>query len=404
MRGHRRTYVGAMPGRILQGMRQAGTANPIFMLDEVDKLGADYRGDPAAALLEVLDPEQNAHFRDHYLNVPYDLSRTLFIATANLTDPIPPPLLDRMEVIRLPGYTPEEKEVIARRFLLPRQIEACGLTAGKVRVSRAAIREVITGYTQEAGVRSLEREIGRMLRKVARRVAEGESESASITLRTLRSYLGPAPLYNEIIPRQAEVGLARGLAWTQSGGEVLVVEATMVRGRGLLLTGQLGDVMKESGQAALSYVRWRGADLGIAAALARNEIHVHVPAGATPKDGPSAGVTIAIAIVSLLTGIPVRSDVAMTGEITLRGRILPVGGVREKALAALRRGMARVILPETNRHDLEEVPPELARKIQFEFVSSMDEVLALALAEPVLPARRSLRRSAVGRSGDTLVG
>jgi len=388
IRGHRRTYVGAMPGRILQGMRQAGTGNPIFMLDEIDKLGADYRGDPASAMLEVLDPEQNSHFRDHYLNVPYDLSGALFVATANVIDPIPRPLLDRMELIRLPGYTPEEKEVIAHRFLVPRQIEECGLGQTKVKISRAAIREVITGYTQEAGVRSLEREIGRMLRKVARRIAGGELDQISITLRNLRAHLGPAPLIDEVIPRKEEVGLARGLAWTQTGGEVLVVEATMVRGRGLLLTGQLGDVMKESGQAALSYVRWRSAELGVVDPLARYEIHLHVPAGATPKDGPSAGVTMATAIISLLTGIPVRADVAMTGEITLRGRVLPVGGVREKALAALRRGISRMVLPEANRQDLEEIPPELARKLEFHFVRNMEEVLALTLTDPLTPGRR----------------
>ncbi len=391
IRGHRRTYVGALPGRIIQGMRQAGTSNPIFLLDEIDKIGADYRGDPAAALLEVLDPEQNHAFRDHYLNVPYDLSKTLFVATANLVDPIPRALLDRMEVIRLPGYTPEEKEVIARRYLVPRQIEECGLTPERVQVSRAAVREVISGYTAEAGVRSLEREIGRMLRKVARRIAEGETRHVSITLRNLRAQLGPAPLLGEAIPRAAEAGLARGLAWTEAGGEVLVVEATMVRGRGLLLTGQLGDVMKESGQAALSYVRWRGNELGIAEALAKHEIHVHVPAGATPKDGPSAGITMATAMVSLLTGVPVRADVAMTGEVTLRGRVLPVGGVREKVLAALRRGIHRVILPEANRHDLDEVPQELARKLEFQFVRTMDEVLEIALAEPPLQKRRVRR-------------
>jgi ATP-dependent Lon protease len=392
IRGHRRTYVGALPGRIIQGMRQAGTSNPIFLLDEIDKIGADYRGDPAAALLEVLDPEQNHTFRDHYLNVPYDLSKTLFVATANLVDPIPRALLDRMEVIRLPGYTPEEKEVIARRYLVPRQIEECGLTAERVQVSRAAIREVISGYTQEAGVRSLERELGRLLRKIARRIAEGETEHASVTLRNLRASLGPAPLLGESIPRAAEAGLARGLAWTESGGELLVIEATMVRGRGLILTGQLGDVMKESAQAALSYVRWRGSELGIAEGLAKHEIHVHVPAGATPKDGPSAGITMATAIVSLLTGIPVRSDFAMTGEVTLRGRVLPVGGVREKVLAAMRRGMRHVILPEANQHDLDDVPPELAKKLEFHFVNGMDEVLELALAEPIL-AKRKPRRS-----------
>ncbi len=393
MRGHRRTYVGAMPGRIVQGMRQAGSANPVFMLDEIDKLGADYRGDPASAMLEVLDPEQNAHFRDHYLNVPYDLSNTLFIATANLVDPISRPLLDRMEMIRLPGYTPEEKQVIARRFQVPRQIEECGLDASRVKISRAAIRQIISGYTQEAGVRSLEREIGRLLRKVARKVAEGEIDKVSITLRNLRANLGPPPLLDEVVPQTEEVGIARGLAWTQTGGEVLVVEATLVRGRGLLLTGQLGDVMKESGQAAHSYLRGRAEELAVSQTLMRHEIHVHVPAGATPKDGPSAGVTMATAMVSLLTGIAIRSDVAMTGEITLRGRVLPVGGVREKALAALRRGISRVILPEANRHDLEEIPPELARKIEFHFVNHMDEVLDLALVEPIRPRPRVRARS-----------
>jgi ATP-dependent Lon protease len=391
IRGHRRTYVGALPGRIVQGMRQAGTINPVFVLDEIDKLGADYRGDPAAAMLEVLDPEQNANFRDHYLNVPYDLSRVLFIATANLIDPIPRPLKDRMEVIRLPGYTPEEKEVIAKRFLLPRQIEESGLEREKVSISKSAIKDVISQYTQEAGVRSLEREIGRILRKVARRVAEGQKGRVSITRRNLISVLGPAPLPEEGLPPTAEAGVARGLAWTEAGGEVLTVEATMVRGRGLILTGQLGDVMRESGQAALSWVRWRGTDLGIADALARNEIHVHVPAGATPKDGPSAGVTMATTILSLLTGIPVKADFAMTGEVTLRGRILPVGGVREKALAALRRGIRNVILPEANRNDLDEIPPELARKITFHFVRTMEDVIPIALTEPVLPSGRIRR-------------
>ncbi len=393
IRGHRRTYVGAMPGRILQGMRQAGSVNPVFVLDEIDKLGADYRGDPASAMLEVLDPEQNGNFRDHYLNVPYDLSNVLFVATANLIDPIPRPLMDRMEIIRLPGYTPEEKEVISRRFLVPRQIEECGLTQAKVKVSRAAIKEVITRYTQEAGVRSLEREIGRMLRKVARRFAEDEVTEASITLRNLTSYLGPAPIADEAIPRNALPGLARGLAWTEAGGEVLLIETSKVRGRGLTLTGQLGDVMKESGQAAMSYVRQRAPELGYADLLLRNEIHVHVPAGATPKDGPSAGVTMATAIISLLTDTPVRSDVAMTGEITLRGRVLPVGGVREKALAALRRGITTVILPEANRNDLEEIPPELAKKITFHFVRDMDQVLELALRDPIKAGRRSAQHS-----------
>jgi ATP-dependent Lon protease len=392
IRGHRRTYVGALPGRILQGMRQAGESNPVFMLDEIDKLGADYRGDPAAALLEVLDPEQNHHFRDHYLGVPYDLSRVLFVATANLVDPIPRPLLDRMEVIRLPGYTSEEKEEIGRRFLVPRQIEQCGLRPEQVRVSKAAVREVITRYTQEAGVRGLERELGRALRKIARRVAEQEIERTAITTRNLRSYLGPAPLHDSTVPRKEEVGIARGLAWTEAGGEVLLVEASMVRGRDLILTGQLGDVMKESARAALSWVRSRATALGTSELLQRHEIHLHVPAGATPKDGPSAGVTMATAMVSLLSGIPVRADVAMTGEITLRGRVLPVGGIREKALAALRRGLRVVILPLANEPDLEEIPAELARQIDFRLVRDMDEVLALALVSPFQAPRRSPAR------------
>jgi ATP-dependent Lon protease len=394
IRGHRRTYVGAMPGRIVQAMRQAGSANPVFVLDEIDKLGADYRGDPASAMLEVLDPEQNSQFRDHYLNVPYDLSRVLFVATANLVDPIPDALRDRMEVIHLPGYTPEEKEVIAQRFLMPRQVEECGLDESRVKVSRTAIREIITGYTAESGVRALEREIGRLLRKVACKVVEGATQTSSITVRNLKSYLGAPPVLGEGIPSTEEAGLARGLAWTSRGGEVLVVEATLVRGRGLTLTGQLGDVMKESGQAAHSYVRWRAAELGVVDRLHRNEIHLHVPAGATPKDGPSAGVTMAAAMVSLLTGIPVRADVAMTGEITLRGRVLPVGGIREKALAALRHGISQIVMPEANRHDLEEIPPELARKIQFHFVENMDQILDLVLVEPVVPDRPAPSRSA----------
>jgi ATP-dependent Lon protease len=300
-----------------------------------------------------------------------------------------------MEVIRLPGYTPEEKEVIAKRFLVPRQIEENGLSRDHVSVSRSALLEVITGYTQEAGVRWLEREIGRMMRKVAHRVAAGEKGRVAINVRNLPSILGPRPVPDEGIPRDASVGVARGLAWTETGGEVLTVEATMVRGRGLILTGHLGEVMRESGQTALSYVRWRCGELGIGDALLRHEIHLHVPAGSTPKDGPSAGITMATAILSLLTGIPVRSDLAMTGELTLRGRVLPVGGVREKALAALRRGIHHVILPESNRNDLDEVPPELARKMSFQFVRHMDDVLEIALAEPLVPPariRRTTRR------------
>ena len=375
IRGHRRTYVGALPGRIIQGMRQAGTSNPIFLLDEIDKIGADYRGDPAAALLEVLDPEQNHTFRDHYLNVPYDLSKTLFVATANLIDPIPRALLDRMEVIRLPGYTPEEKEVIARRYLVPRQIEECGLTPERVQVSRAAVREVISGYTQEAGVRGLERELGRLLRKIARRIAEGETERVSVNLRNLRASLGPAPLLGENIPRSAEAGLARGLAWTEAGGEVLVVEATMARGRGLLL------------RPARRRDEGVGPGGALYAALARRRArHRRGPREARdprprpraphPRTARAAGITMATAIVSLLTGIPVRADVAMTGEVTPRGRVLPVGGVREKVLAALRRGIHRVILPEANRHDLEgRCRTSKARKLEFLFCALHGEVL-----------------------------
>ncbi len=398
IRGHRRTYVGALPGRILQGMRQAGEINPVFMLDEVDKLGADYRGDPAAALLEVLDPEQNAQFRDHYLGVPYDLSKVLFIGTANLVEPIPRALLDRVEVIRLSGYTPEEKEVIGRRFLVPRQIEQCGLRPEQVKISPAAVRDVITRYTQEAGVRSLEREIARAVRKVARRVAEDSATAVSITAGNLREFLGTPPRLDSGVPRKEEVGLARGLAWTETGGEVLLVEASMVRGRGLIMTGHLGEVMKESGRAALSWVRSHADELGIKDLLAHHEIHLHVPAGATPKDGPSAGVTMATALVSLLRGVPVRADVAMTGEITLRGRVLPVGGVREKALGALRRGIRTIIVPEANEPDLDEIPADLRRQIRFRPVATMDEVLALALVRTVARPRRTPGRASRSRA------
>ena len=398
IRGHRRTYVGAMPGRIIQGMRQAGSINPVFMLDEIDKLGADYRGDPAAAMLEVLDPEQNNCFRDHYLNVPYDLSRPLFVATANLIDPIPAPIRDRMEIIQLPGYTPEEKQEIGTRYLVPRQLSECGLEKSQVKLSKAAIRDVITGYTYEAGVRSLEREIGRLLRKAACKIADGEAQEVSITQRNVRPLLGPSPVHQEDIPRAPAAGLVRGLAWTQSGGEVLGVEATSSRGRGLTLTGQLGDVMKESARAALSYVGWQADQLGIEEDQLRSEIHLHVPAGATPKDGPSAGVTMATAIVSLLTNIPTRADLVMTGEVTLRGRVLPVGGIREKALAALRRGITNMILPEANRDDLEDLPPELAAKMSFHFASDMRDVLSIALTKRPRPKGSRSRRPSIRRS------
>jgi ATP-dependent Lon protease len=379
IRGHRRTYVGALPGRILQGIKQAGTHNPVFMLDEVDKIGADFRGDPSAALLEVLDPEQNSKFSDHYLNLTFDLSKVLFIATANLLDPIPAPLRDRMEVIRLAGYALEEKLAIARRHLLPREEEAHGLVAGALKLSEGALRNVVLQYTHEAGVRNLERQLAAICRKVARRRAEGDARSVRVSAGNLGRFLGAPHARPDDPSPNGQVGVANGLAWTEAGGEILGVEATLTRGRGLVLTGQLGDVMKESAHAALSFVRWRADELGIDEALLRNQIHLHVPAGAIPKDGPSAGIAMAVAIASIATGIPVRGDVAMTGEVTLRGRVLPVGGVREKALAALRAGLARVILPQKNLQDLDEIPRELRRKLAFVGVSHMDEVLEAAL-------------------------
>ena len=401
IRGHRRTYVGALPGRIIQGILQAGTRNPVFMLDELDKVGSDFRGDPSAALLEVLDPEQNSKFSDHYLNVPFDLSDVFFIATANLLDSIPSALRDRMEVIRIPGYTPEEKIEIARSFLIPRQVEENGLPEDRIHWSEAAVLKTVTDYTFEAGVRNLERQIASICRKVARRAAEGDETTVRVHQRTLENYLGPPLHAIEKPAATGEVGVANGLAWTEAGGDVLRLEAAMTKGRGLVLTGQLGDVMKESGQAALTFARWRLSDFGIDdRLLSRHQVHVHVPAGAIPKDGPSAGVTIAVALVSLATGIPVRPDVAMTGEVTLRGRVLPVGGVREKVLAALRSGITTVILPERNMADLREIPGEVAKKIDFIGVSHMDQVLKAALER--MPTRsKSKVRSAPAASPRT---
>ncbi|HEY8155962.1 MAG TPA: endopeptidase La [Myxococcota bacterium] len=388
IRGHRRTYVGALPGRILQGLRQAGTHNPVFMLDEIDKLGADFRGDPSSALLEVLDPEQNSRFSDHYLNVAFDLSRVLFIATANQLDPIPGPLRDRVEVIRVSGYTPEEKVEIASSYLIPHQIEENGLPTNRISWSPSATLNIVTDYTREAGVRHLERQIATICRKAARRAAEGDESRISITARSLARYLGPPPYLWEQPPSAGEIGVANGLAWTESGGEVLMLEATMTRGTGLVLTGQLGDVMKESGQAALTYARCCSADLGFDEAIfQRHEVHLHIPAGAIPKDGPSAGIAIATAIISLATRTRVRHDVAMTGEVTLRGRVLPVGGVREKALAALRAGISKVILPRKNLNDLQDLPQELKRRIRFIPVDHMNEVLEAALEQS--PTRRA---------------
>jgi ATP-dependent Lon protease len=398
IRGHRRTYVGALPGRILQGLRQAGTHNPVFMLDEIDKLGADFRGDPSSALLEVLDPEQNSRFSDHYLNVAFDLSRVLFIATANQLDPIPGPLRDRVEVIRVSGYTPEEKVEIASSYLIPHQIEENGLPANRISWSPSATLNIVTDYTREAGVRHLERQIAAICRKAARRAAEGDESRISITRRSLARYLGPPPYLWEQPPSAGEIGVANGLAWTESGGEVLMLEATLTRGTGLVLTGQLGDVMKESGQAALTYARCCSAELGFDEAIfARNEVHLHIPAGAIPKDGPSAGIAIATAIISLATRTRVRHDVAMTGEVTLRGRVLPVGGVREKALAALRSGINSVILPRKNLNDLQDLPHELKRRIRFIPVDHMNEVLEAAL-EQSLSRRSTPPRSPRGRA------
>ena len=386
IRGHRRTYVGALPGRIIQGLKTAGTNNPVFMLDEIDKLGADFRGDPSAALLEVLDPEQNSHFSDHFLNVAFDLSKVLFISTANTLDSIPAPLRDRMEIIRLSGYMPEEKSAIASRFLIPRQITEHGLLPENVIWSGSAVEEICRGYTHEAGVRNLERQVARVCRKIARATAEadGKFNVVHITKRNLKNYLGPAQIEPSRVSGKSEIGVANGLAWTECGGEVLTIEATFTNGQGLLLTGQLGDVMKESVQTALSYVRSILCDLGLdEQSLTGNQIHVHVPAGATPKDGPSAGVTMAATLLSLATKNPIRGDVAMTGEVTLRGHVLPVGGVREKALAALRAGITNVIVPKSCMPEIDEIPTKLKRKITFIPVESMREVLDVCLEQPL---------------------
>ena len=384
IRGHRRTYVGAMPGRILQALKSAGVNNPVIMLDEVDKVGADSRGDPSAALLEVLDPEQNAHFTDHFLNVPFDLSKVLFIATANSLDPISPPLRDRMEILSVSGYTPEEKIDIADRFLVPKQEREHGLDRGQLSWSRRALERLVSDYTWEAGVRGLERQVAVVCRKVARKAADGERSPAHVTCRNLARYLGPPIYQRDLISEHDEVGVCRGLAWTAAGGEMLCVEASLTPGEGLLLTGQLGDVMKESGQAALSFVRGllREIDPGNEI-LNQSQVHVHVPAGAISKDGPSAGVTLASAILSAATGIALRRDVAMTGELTLRGRVLPVGGIREKALAAARAGVRTVLIPKANAKDLVEIPREIQRKLDIVPVDSMQEVLEAVLVETV---------------------
>jgi len=385
IRGHRRTYVGALPGQIIQGMKKSGTVNPVFMLDEIDKIGHDFRGDPAAALLEVLDPEQNDTFSDHYLEIPYDLSKVMFIATANVGDTIPAPLKDRMEIIEIPGYTRREKLDIARVHLVPKQLDEHGIKAETATLEDAAIESIIDHYTREAGVRNLERQIASVIRGVAVKVAEGEEGPWVISdEESLRPYLGPPRFTSEVAERTTETGVATGLAWTAVGGEILFIECTKMHGTGKLqLTGQLGDVMKESAQTAMSYVRTRAAAFGIPEDfLEKSDIHIHIPAGAMPKDGPSAGVTMMTAIVSLLTGVHVRHDVAMTGEITLRGRVLPVGGIKEKVLAAHRAGIKRVILPERNTADLEEVPEEIRETLEVVPVAKMDAGRANALENP----------------------
>ncbi len=381
IRGHRRTYVGALPGRIIQGIRQAGTNNPVFMLDEIDKIGMDFRGDPSSALLEVLDPEQNFSFQDHYLGVPFDLTNVMFITTGNLVDTIPGPLRDRMEIIYLSGYTAEEKLGIARNYLVPKQLQEHGITGKILRITDSALLQIISQYTREAGVRNLEREIANLCRKVAKRIAEGAQKKFLITPRNLHRFLGVPKYLPEEEMERDEVGVSTGLAWTETGGDIIYVEATTMKGKGgLTLTGQLGDVMKESAQAALSYVRSRAKKLGITEDIfSRTDLHIHVPAGAIPKDGPSAGITMATAIASALTGKPVSKSVAMTGEVTLRGRVLPIGGLKEKALAAKRVGIRRVIIPGRNKKDLEDIPKYIKKDMEFIFVDTMDDVLKVAL-------------------------
>lgn len=398
IRGHRRTYVGALPGRIIQGIKDAGTKNPVFMLDEIDKVGADFRGDPSSALLEALDPEQNSAFSDHYLEVPFDLSNVLFITTANVLYTIPPALRDRLEVINFAGYTHDEKFRIAKDFLIEKQMETHGLTSKEIEITDGGLKFIIEHYTREAGVRNLERQIAALLRKVAKMVAEGKKKKIEVTSKNVTKYLGPIKIRGSIIEKKDEVGMSTGLAWTEAGGDILFIEVALMPGKGsLILTGQLGDVMKESCQAAMSYIRARGIELGLSPKFFQKiDVHIHVPEGAVPKDGPSAGGAITTAIVSALTKIPVRRTVGMTGEVTLRGRILEIGGVKEKVIAAHRAGLKTILLPKDNKKDLVDVPKEVIRDLDFRFVSHMDDVLDLALTKPVkiekehLSARRPI--------------
>jgi len=395
IRGHRRTYIGALPGRIIQGLKQGGSTNPVFIMDEIDKLGTDFRGDPSAALLEALDPEQNTEFSDHYLNISFDLSRVLFILTANQPDNIPPALYDRMEIINIPGYTEEEKKIIAEKYLLPRQLKENGLKKKQAAISGSAILKIINQYTSEAGLRNLERELGTVCRKIARKIAEGEKSAETVTAANLHKYLGIPRFIPELDQEESQVGLSTGLAWTQGGGEAMYVEVSLFPGKGeLILTGQLGEVMQESARAALTYARASLKKFGLKdSRLGNTDIHIHVPAGSIPKDGPSAGVAIATALVSMLTGSPVNSEVAMTGEITLRGRVLPVGGLKEKTLGALRAGIKTIIVPEKNRKEISEIPKAIRRKINFLFVDSMDMVLPVAL-KMKKPVRAKTRKAA----------
>ncbi|MBI4080158.1 MAG: endopeptidase La [Candidatus Levybacteria bacterium] len=396
IRGHRRTYVGALPGRIIQGIKDAGTKNPVFMLDEIDKVGTDFRGDPSSALLEALDPEQNSEFSDHYLEVAFDLSDVMFVTTANVLDTIPPALRDRLEIINFAGYTHDEKFHIAKNFLLKKQLESHGLSAEKVEVTDPAINFIIHHYTREAGVRNLERKIAAVFRKVAKKVAEGEKEKIVVTDKIIPKYLGPIKFRGTMVEKQDEVGMSTGLAWTEAGGDILFIEVALMPGKGnLILTGQLGDVMKESCQAAMSYIRARAQKFGLSDKFYQKiDVHVHVPEGAVPKDGPSAGAAITTAILSALTKIPVNRRVGMTGEVTLRGRVLEIGGVKEKVIAAHRAGLKTIILPKDNKKDMEELPKEVIKDLTFHFVEHMDEVLPIALARK-LPRSGKLTEEAI---------
>jgi ATP-dependent Lon protease len=381
LRGHRRTYIGSMPGRIVQSIRRAGVNNPVMMLDEIDKLGNDYRGDPAAALLEILDPQQNNSFRDHYLDLPFDLSKVFFIATANQLGPIPMPLRDRMEVIRLAGYSDREKLEIAKRYLVPRQVIENGLNSAQLKITDDALELIATLYTREAGVRQMERNIGSVARKVALKIAQGQAETVTISAAEIREYLGPPRFYPEQARKELPAGVATGMAWTEMGGEVLFIEATLLPGgRGLTITGQLGEVMQESARAAQSYLWSHAVEFGIDPDIFREYgVHLHVPAGAIPKDGPSAGVTITSALASLYTGRRVRPDTAMTGEITLSGLVFPVGGIKEKVLAAHRAGIRRIVMPSRNEADIEDVPDDVRKELQIVFVSRIAEVIDASL-------------------------